>query len=141
MTGTRSIIIHPAAQVLRREVGAQAWSALEVLAAGSGATSPSIVVTSVRALAGVLGVSKNTAARALAVLRAAGLIEPQQARRSTGTFDAGSYTLTIPANVIDITEANRPTESIANEPSPPRVRNGTRRRDDLPAQLSLLDAG
>jgi len=74
MTGTRSIVVHPSAASLRRELGAQAWSALEVLVAASEQPVSVTVAMSVRVLAMELRVSKNTASRALATLTAADLV-------------------------------------------------------------------
>ena len=138
---TRSIVVHPAASALRRDVGAQAWSELELLVASARDSAPNTVSTSVRALAVELGVSKNTAARALAVLTAAGLVSPRQQRASSGTFDAGSYRLTIPADVISVDASTSHREPTSTGPSQLRTRNAARRRDVAPAQLSLLDAG
>jgi len=87
---TRSIVVHPTAAAFRRDVGVQAWSALEVLVASTHDSDPNTVTASVRALAVELGMSKNAAARALAALTAAGLVSPRQHRASSGAFDTGS---------------------------------------------------
>jgi len=139
MTGTRSIVVHPAAAALRRQLGAQAWSALEVLIAATDASEPNVVVISVRSLALELGVSTNTAARALTALCAAGLVASRQERFSNGRFSTGSYELTIAAQIITVDASTAPTES-TRDLSSARVRNGSTDRATAPAQLSLLDA-
>ena len=139
MTGTRPIVVHPAAAAMRRQVGAQAWSALEVLAAATDASDPDVVVMSVRSLALELGVSTNTAARALAVLCAAGLVASRQERSSNGRFSTGSYKLTIAEQIITVDASTAPTEP-TSVLSSARVRSDSRRRHSPPAQLSLLDA-
>jgi len=139
MMETRSIVVHPAAVSLRRELGAQAWSALEVLVATSEPSASTTVVMSARALAVELGVSKNTAARALVTLTAARLVALRQTRASTGTFEAGSYHLTVDAALITVDTSTPPRET-AIEPAPTRTRRTTSGRHAAPVQLSLLDA-
>jgi hypothetical protein len=96
------VVLGAAAEVVRRSVGPLAWCALEVLA-----TSPStgdggarVVRSSVCELATRLGVSKNTANRALKTLRSAGLLEHDQTRGVAGRFDGSSYRLTVSQDVI-----------------------------------------
>lgn len=76
---------------LRRCLGPVAWCALEspLERSDDGRTSTS----SVRALAVHLGVAKNTAHRAIAVLVRAGLIEAAQTRGTDGRFQSGRYVL------------------------------------------------
>jgi DNA-binding transcriptional ArsR family regulator len=72
---------------VRRAIGPTAWCALEVLA-----TTPAddgelwVVRSSVRDVAARLGVAPNTAQRALAVLRDAGLVTVIQDREHGGRF-------------------------------------------------------
>jgi hypothetical protein len=96
-----AVVIGTAAADVRRAVGAVAWCALEYLAASPpvGHGDEDTVAASVRSLAVGLGVSKNTAHRAIAVLRAAGLVQPVQSRCGTGRFDAGCYRLAVPPAV------------------------------------------
>jgi len=98
-----------------------AWCALECLVERSedGRTT----AASVRAIAGELGVAKNTAHRAIAALVRARLVEPIQARDANGRFRPGSYTL-------------RLDDLLATSPTPPTTR--TRRLPQASAQLSLL---
>jgi len=142
MRATRPIVVPPSAAPLRREVGAQAWAALELFVAAADETAPATVVMSVRALALELGVSKNTAGRAVARLAAAGLIAALQDRGSNGRFDTGRYELRIRPHVIAFDLSERVEHAAPGETSPSPTRGvPTRRRGQQTAQLSLLDAG
>jgi DNA-binding IclR family transcriptional regulator len=80
---------------LVRELGPTGWAILEVLRAHSRTVDGAAVVElSIRALAGEVGLSKNTVQRAVRRLRALGLLEARQARTASGTFAAGHYVLT-----------------------------------------------
>jgi hypothetical protein len=121
------LTIGAAAEIRRRALGPVAWAALEVLA-----TSPSagdgerwVVRASIRTVASRLGVAVNTAQRALCVLRDAKLIEHVPARAGTGRFDAASYRLEIPADVLIVGTARNdrlptrsPSSSRHAKPSP-----------------------
>jgi hypothetical protein len=96
------VVVGDAAEDVRRSVGPTAWCALEVLA-----TMPPnhvgnawIVRGSVRELARRLGISKNTAQRALITLRQVGLVRFAQQRDGGGHFSATSYNLTVPGDVL-----------------------------------------
>jgi len=97
-----AVVVGPAASEVRRTVGPVAWCALEYLAASPclGHGDGDTVAASVRSLAAGLGVSKNTAHRAMSVLRAAGLVEPVQLRCDAGRFDAGCYRLAVSPTVL-----------------------------------------
>ncbi len=82
---------------VRRLIGPVAWCVLEVCVAAVDTGSPDRrVVASVRSIAAGLGVSKNTAARALVVLRRAGLLRTQRQERPNGRFGPGHYVLITP---------------------------------------------
>lgn len=147
-----SITLGPAAGSLRRSLGAQAWCALECLAARATTGSDgTIVAASVRAVAAELGVAKNTAHRALAVLVAAGLASQEQRRRADGTFEAGAYRLDLGEAITPVadephpqpaTSAGRdgdpePTPVLPLSATPRRARRASQATGD---QLSLLDA-
>jgi len=79
---------------LRRQLGPVAWCALEDITedAQVDALGRRVAITSVRRLAAQLGVSKDTAARALLRLRHAGLVEPlTPTRGGTGRFGHATY--------------------------------------------------
>jgi hypothetical protein len=64
-----------ASAVSRRSLGPTAWVAFEVLIERSETVAGErVAVASARTVAAELGVAKSTAARALAVLRAAGVV-------------------------------------------------------------------
>lgn len=108
---------------LRRSLGPVAWCALESLLDRSddGRTSAS----SVRALAVDLGVAKNTAHRAIAVLVRAGIIEAAQTRGTDGRFQPGRYVL----HLGDLLDSPAP-------PAAARMRHRIAAR--ATSQLSLL---
>jgi hypothetical protein len=86
--------VSPVARTMRRRLGPVAWAALEdvlcdvTVHASGGATAQ----TSVRRVAAGVGVSKDTAARAMAHLIDLGLLcRRDGARADDGTFTTGSY--------------------------------------------------
>lgn len=153
--GPLPITLGSAVAPLRRSLGPQAWCAFECLA-GRSTLGPegafAFAVASVRTLAADLGVAKNTAHRALAVLVAAGLATPEQRRRPDGTFEVGRYRLNLGDAIglhVDGPAAPSTSDSSSSEPEPPSARPATPtprrpRRASRPIrdadQLSLLDA-
>jgi len=120
MRTDRVFVIDAASIEVRRRVGPTAWAVFEELALSSdGPLDACIASVSVRSLATRLGMSKDTVARALLRLRAAGLVSAQQARNGAGTFAVGSYRLHLPTSVAfeDATAA-----SAALSRTPGRVR-------------------
>jgi Mn-dependent DtxR family transcriptional regulator len=112
-------MLGPDASELRRQLGPAAWSTLEVLAASANADSETR--TSVRAVAAELGVAVNTAQRAIARLRSAGIVEHAQHRSAGGHFAATTYRLAILADVFIVEIApndRRPSRSSSSTPSP-----------------------
>jgi hypothetical protein len=97
-----AVVLGPAAADVRRTVGPVPWCALEYLVASParGHGDGDTVAASVRLLATGLRVSKNTAHRALSVLREAGLVESMQSRGDNGHFQAGCYRLAVAEDVI-----------------------------------------
>ncbi len=96
-----AVTIGTAAGDIRRAVGPSAWCALEVLAATPVDDGELWVVrSSVRAVAARLSVASNTAQRALAVLRGAGLITAIQDREHGGRFGGIAYRLTVDPSVL-----------------------------------------
>jgi hypothetical protein len=81
------VVLGAQAPTVRRRIGATAWCALELLAQSSDASierGAATVDASIRAVAVELGVSKNTAHRALRTLRAAHLVRSVQPRTGSG---------------------------------------------------------
>jgi len=100
---TVPVIIGAGADEARRVLGPTAWCALEVLATtplDDGDADAWIVASSVRTLAGRLGAAVNTAQRALAALRRAGIVEPVQNRRESGRFGPSAYRLNVDPGVL-----------------------------------------
>jgi DNA-binding transcriptional MocR family regulator len=119
-----SLSIGPDGAAVRRRVGPLAWVALEVAVS---AASDGVAPVSARSLSAELGVSKDTAARALRRLAAEGLIERRERRGGDGRFTVGRYRLCVDPDVLSLIE-----------PKPAAL--VPQRRFD-PAQLSLLETG
>jgi DNA-binding transcriptional MocR family regulator len=132
----RTIVLGPAAHELRRHVGPTAWVVLEEMLQRSSTDGDEVVAeVSVRALAASLELAKDTVARAIRRLRELGAIEATQARASCGSFDAGSYRITVPAVCLSLVcPPQRPVSSSAARPS--SARPSSARRSS--GQLSLL---
>ena len=100
-TPTTGVVLGDRASEVRRAVGPVAWACLEAIVANAHGTDDAVVaVASVRTLAAELGIAKDTAARAMLVLRRAGLITPRQLRGAGGAFAAGRYALDVPVVVL-----------------------------------------
>jgi DNA-binding transcriptional MocR family regulator len=114
-----TIVLGPAAHELRRHVGPTAWVVLEeMLQRSTGDGDEVVAEVSVRALAASLELAKDTVARAMRRLRELGAIEATQARASCGSFDAGSYRITVPAVCLSLVcPPQRPVSSSAARPS------------------------
>lgn len=105
----RTIVLGPAAHDLRRHVGPTTWVVLEELLQRSTGDGDQVAATvSIRSLAVSLGLAKDTVARAVRRLRELGAIEAIQARASSGTFEAGSYRLVVPAVCLSVALSSQP---------------------------------
>ena len=95
-TGAR-LVVDPTSAGLRRELGAVAWSALEVLALAAELTSDGRLVATLNAreVASALGVGRDAAGNALALLRRRELVVLEQSRRAGGHFTSTRYVLRI----------------------------------------------
>ena len=124
---TRSIVVAFEASALRRDLGPTSWMALEELLLGStGPVDACVSRVSIRALAASLGLSKDTACRAIRRLRDAGLVNVTQQRTVAGIFDTGAYLIAVP----DCITVNAPTQSPRppKKPARPRARASRRLR-------------
>ncbi len=137
----RSIVIEPAVSGLRRELGPTAWVVLEeMLLCSTGDAACCTTEVSIRNLGASLGLAKDTVARAIRRLQAAGIVTAVPSRTPAGTFAAGAYRITIPHGIaFELTHTSEPAD-VATHTSvthtsvaPPRGR--VVRLD--PAQLSL----
>ena len=105
-TTARPLLLGAAAADVRRRVGPTAWVVLEATVARADIDGGVITaVVSARSLAAELGLAKNTMARALSVLRRAGLLVAVQPRDGRGTFAAGSYRVDLPAGSLEFASA------------------------------------
>jgi DNA-binding transcriptional regulator YhcF (GntR family) len=103
-----SAVAAPGLGGLRRALGAQAWVALEVIVARSHAVDGEFVAhVSVRALATELGVAKDTAARAVGLLRDRGVVTVCQARGRGGRFGVGPYVIAAEVRALMTAEATK----------------------------------
>ena len=120
MRTKRRLVIDAVSIEIRRRVGPTAWAVFEELALSAVGTRDACTASvSVRSLATRLGMSKDTVARAVIRLRAAGLVSAQQARGSDGTFAVGSYRLYLPESVA---LADAPAAKAAPSRAPGRAR-------------------
>ena len=100
MSTDRRLVLTAGSVEIRRQVGPTAWVVFEELVlVSTGPGGACVASVSIRALAGRLGLAKDTIARAIARLRRAGLVTAHQSRTDTGVFATGSYTLTIPPSI------------------------------------------
>jgi DNA-binding transcriptional MocR family regulator len=117
----RTIVLGPAAHELRRHVGPTAWVVLEeMLQRSTGDGDEVVAEVSVRALAASLELAKDTVARAMRRLRELRAIEATQARASGGSFDAGSYRITVPAVCLSPAGPSQPS-ALSPAPRPSRA--------------------
>ena len=108
-----TLVVAPSATSLRRDLGPAAWIVLEELARRSTMVDGGAVThTSSRSLAGVLGLTKDTVARALARLRTAGLVIGEQRRSAAGLFDVGTYRITVDELLTTIAPSARPARQL-----------------------------
>jgi hypothetical protein len=98
-----SLVICPPSSGLRRTLDPAAWVVLEEMLLRSTAVGAHRVArVSVRSLAGSLGLAKDTAARAIRRLRAAGVVSGAQQRTAAGAFDTGIYVITVSPEIIAV---------------------------------------
>ena len=144
MTRSCVVLLGDAARALRRSLGPVAWAVLEDLATEAQLNEHVCVVeTNVRRVAGNVGISKDTAARALRRLINAGLVTRAPSRRGErGEFATISYEIHLDRTAGITTAApSSETTTIADAhilretPTPARRRP----RDIDAAQVSLFD--
>jgi DNA-binding transcriptional ArsR family regulator len=122
------LVVTAASRGARADLGPTAWAVLEDLAL-DGQSDPEghlVAATNVRRIAIHLGISKDTAARALARLADAGLVVRSPRRRSTnGAFVSSAYVLRLsPGLGLTLTgsapgpASRRPALLDVNEPVP-----------------------
>jgi len=98
-----TLVVGSAGTVLRRRLGPTAWVVLEAaVALACDVDGDLVAVASVRSLASEVGLSKNTVARALSMLRESGLMTFTQTRAGDGEFSTGRYVAAVPADVFTV---------------------------------------
>jgi DNA-binding IclR family transcriptional regulator len=127
MTERHPLTVGPEAGEIVRRVGPTAWAVLELLVARA---EGELARVSARSAATAIGLSKDTAARALRTLASIGLIERVARRADDGTFAAGVYRVHVPAAVL-----TRHPERLTS------IRLLAEKRPSGSDQLSFLDAG
>jgi DNA-binding transcriptional MocR family regulator len=127
------LTVLPAASVVRRTLAPSAWLVLEELARTAG--DDDMAVTNVRVLAADLGLSKDTAARALERLIAAGLVERTENRDTgTGQFGTVAYRVDLVAARLEVasnTSTSPETSDDVAAPGAPRSVELTPPAEDL----------
>ncbi len=133
-----------AERALRRSLGPTAWAVLAELDidAVPGGTDARVAATSARRIAAQLGITKDTAARALRRLTAAAVVRRRpQATGAGGRFGRGTYELLL-LSPIAPRRPNRDTVGVAGSRAPAKTVARRRSRGEIEsqsAQLSLLE--
>ena len=99
----RTLLLGSSSIALRRMLGPTAWIVLEEIALRSTVVGERRVArVSIRTIAGSLGIAKDTAARAVRRLRAAGVVTGVQQRTAAGVFDTGVYVICVAPEIIAV---------------------------------------
>ncbi len=130
---TMMMTFGPGADAIRRRLGPIAWVVLECLAESAvDCVGGSVSFESVRGIAELLGLAKDTVARALRRLADEELVTYVASRQDDGRFGPSHYRLSFPPNLF----VRCPTVLLpASIVKPARRSNG-----QSPVQLSLIDA-
>jgi hypothetical protein len=116
----RAVTVLPGAAHLRRVVWPTAWVVLETLLPEAEPTGTDEYVghRSIRDLAAEVGLAKATVARAIRALREVGLISHVQCRTGVGTFDPGSYAISLPNDVVTAAAVVTAASCVASRSAP-----------------------
>ena len=99
MTADQTLVVAPASREWRRRLGPLAWAVLEDLALGAHSdTAGWVAPVGVRGVAAAIGINKDTAARAVAVLGAAGFVTLTPVQGLNGRRRSG-YRLNLPDGI------------------------------------------
>lgn len=132
-----AVAVDDGAAATRRRLGPRSWFVLEevVLRAEESPDGLLCCRLGARALANALGMSKDTAARALGVLIECGLAERRVDRDTDGRYRGARLLLHLPAGVRRVAAS----EGAGPRPDRHRVAAPAKaRRRDRPSQLSLI---
>jgi hypothetical protein len=108
------LVVSAASSALRRELGPTAWSVLETLGLAARPTAEGELAASANAreIATAVGIGRDAATKALAVLRDRDLIVMEQPRREGGQFRTARYAIRLP-RVVEAPPAARRARTIA----------------------------
>ncbi len=136
----RQLVLTDAARGLRRQLGPTAWTVLEELLLDATDGEPMVVETHVRRIADGVGISKDTAARALRRLIAHGVVTRRSARDlRSGCFGHSVYVLHLEGIGGVVLVAGRAAGDAGTRVRPRR--SGPRRPRSIDGpQASLFDA-
>jgi DNA-binding transcriptional MocR family regulator len=123
------------AVTVRGRVGGTGWLVLEAIASRSPAGQPVVEIRcSTRALAEIVGVSKDSVSRACRVLAEGGIVRRVDHRdQRSGRFSSTSYVVDIAAAGLTVVTVSHTPATVA--PATERPRDGS---DPLGDQLRLL---
>jgi hypothetical protein len=120
-TTARALTITAGSRTWRRRLGAQAWSALEELALSAHPDEQGwSTAIGVRGVAVQLGITKDTAARAVNVLIHAGLVQRTRTTGPDGRRRAG-YRLNLPPGVQRVETSSKPCPDWGYGDQPRRI--------------------
>lgn len=131
------LVVGAASGELRRELGPVAWSTLEILALAAHPTGDGqlTVALNARQVAVALGVGRETAGKALALLRRQGLIVFDQPRADGGHFTGTQYTIRVELLSEPEVPRDRTTRRAPRVSAPTLFDTPTTDRDDRPPDI------
>lgn len=133
---TRRVVVTGEASELRRRLGPTAWVVFEeLLLASTGPATACCASVSVRSLASSAGLAKDTVARALVRLRAAGLVAVTQSRSTGGVFAASKYELQVPLGIV-LDDSPAPATNTAAPDVPASISRPTHTRPTRSSRLA-----
>lgn len=136
---SRQLVLTDAARGLRRRLGPTAWTVLEELLLDATVGDSMVVETHVRRIAAEVGISKDSAARALRRLIAQGFVTRRSARDpGSGCFGRSVYVLHLEGIGGVVLVAGRAVGDAGTRVKPRR--SGPRRARSIDGpQVSLFD--
>lgn len=137
----RSIVVSQTAQMLRRQLGPTAWTVLEELLLDVTDADAMVVETHVRRIADSVGISKDSAARAVRRLIAHGVVTRHDGRDpASGCFARALYELHPDAIVKSIVLAGHGDIPVGQRVSASRRAAASRAPEGDGRQATLFDS-
>lgn len=138
---TRSIVVSQTARKLRRQLGPTAWTVLEELLLDVVGDNAMVVETHVRRIAESVGISKDSAARAVRRLIAHGVVTRHDGRdTASGCFCRAVYELHPDAIAESIVPAGHGDSTVSQRVSAGRRTAASRAPERNERQGSLFDS-